>query len=135
MRCVYCNTGVADGMRFCPNCGNPMDSQPQPQQGQYQQPPQSQYQEPQQGQYQQPPQGQYQQPQQEESQPSQTGVVLKLVEYLFYILAAADFFLGTFGIVDITGFKYSPFVFAVIGAVIGQYVKKKYGIVDDDDNE
>ena len=111
MRCVYCNTGVADGMRFCPNCGNPMDSQLQPQQGQYQQ------------------------PQQEESQPSQTGVVLKLVEYLFYILAAADFFLGTFGIVDITGFKYSPFVFAVIGAVIGQYVKKKYGIVDDDDNE
>ena len=122
MRCINCNSEVADGMQFCPYCGSPMASQQQPQQGQYQQP-------------QQPQQGQYQQPQQKDSQPSQTGVVLKLVEYLFYILAAADFLLGTFGIVDITGFKYSPVVFAVIGAVIGQYVKNKYGIVDDDDDE
>lgn len=119
MKCVYCKTEVADGMRFCPKCGKPMDSQQQPQQGQYQQPQQV----------------QYQQPQQEEIQPSKTGVVLKFAEYFFYILAAADFFLGIMGIVDITGFKYSPYVFAIIGAAIGQYVKRKYGIVDDDNDE
>lgn len=105
MKCNHCNAEVAEGTKFCPNCGNPVV---------YQQ--------------------QLQQPnQQEQSQQSQTGVILKLIEYLFYILAAADFLLGTFGIVDITGFKYSPIVFAVIGAIIGQYVKKKYGIIDDDE--
>lgn len=115
MRCIHCNSEVADGMRFCPKCGNPMISQ-QPQQGQFQQLQQSQCQE----------------PQQEQPQQSQTGVVLKLVEYLFYILAAADFLLGTFGIVDLTGFKYSPILFGAIGAIIGRYVKQKYGIVDED---
>jgi hypothetical protein len=75
---------------------------------------------------------QHHQPQQELPQQSQTGVVLKFVEYLFYILSAADFLLGTFGIVDLTGFKYSPIIFGVIGAAIGQYVKKKYGIVDEE---
>ena len=90
MKCFKCNSDVADGMQFCPYCGNPMSqkcekcgaeleegatfcsncgnrieqvSQPQqPNQGQYQQPNQGQYQQPNQGQYQQSYQGQYQQP-------------------------------------------------------------------------
>ena len=128
MKCFNCNSEVSDGMQFCPYCGSPMVFQEQPQQPQ----------QPQQGQYQQPNQGQYQQPyqempQQEQSQPSQIGVVLKFVEYFFYILAAADFLLGTFGIIDITGWRWSPVLFGVIGACIGQYVKQKYGIVDDDE--
>jgi len=121
MRCSNCNSDVTEGIKFCPNCGSPMISQQQPQQFQ-------------QGRYQQPQQGSYQQPvQQEQPQQSQTGVILKLIEYLFYILAAADFLLGTFGIADITGFKYSPILFCVIGAIIGQYVKQKYGITDDEE--
>ena len=72
MRCVNCNSEVADGMQFCPYCGSPMVSQ-QPQQGQYQQPQQGQYQQPQQGLYQQPQQGQYQQPQQGQYQQPQQG--------------------------------------------------------------
>lgn len=123
MRCVQCNSEVADSMRFCPQCGNPMSSQ-QPQQGQSWQFQQSQCKESH--------QVQHHQPQQELPQQSQTGVILKFVEYLFYILSAADFLLGTFGIVDLTGFKYSPIIFGVIGAAIGQYVKKKYGIVDEE---
>ncbi|MBP5715443.1 MAG: hypothetical protein J6X07_12245 [Prevotella sp.] len=112
---------MTEGIKFCPNCGSPMISQQQPQQFQ-------------QGRYQQPQQGSYQQPvQQEQPQQSQTGVILKLILYLFYILAAADFLLGTFGIADITGFKYSPILFCVIGAIIGQYVKQKYGITDDEE--
>ena len=63
MRCVNCNSEVADGMRFCPNCGNPMISRQQPMQGQCQQPQQSQCHQPQYGHYQQPLQGQCQQPQ------------------------------------------------------------------------
>lgn len=146
MKCINCNSEVAGGLKFCPNCGSPISismpivcskcgaeikegekfctncgsqivfpEQPQqPQQRQYQQP----YQE---------------KPQQEQSQPSQIGVVLKFVEYFFYILAAADFLLGTFGIIDITGWKWSPVLFGAIGACIGQYVKQKYGIVDDDE--
>ena len=43
MKCINCNSEVADGMQFCPYCGNPMVSQ-QPLQGQYQQPQQGQYQ-------------------------------------------------------------------------------------------
>lgn len=126
MKCFNCNSEVAEGMQFCPYCGSPMASQQQPQQGQYQQP--------QQGQYQQPYHGQCQQSdQQEQPQRSQTGIIMKLVEYLFYILAAVDFFLGAFGIADITGFSWSPVLFAVIGAVIGQYVRHKYGIVDDEE--
>ena len=117
MKCNNCNSEVADGMQFCPYCGSPMVSQ-QPQQGQYQQP--------QQGQYQQPQQDQYQQP--------QVGMVLKYVEYFFYLLAAADFLLGTFGILDITGWKWSPILFGAIGAIIGQYVKQKHGIVDDEED-
>ena len=117
MRCFNCNSDVAEGIKFCPNCGSPMASQQQPQQDQYQQP----------------QQGQYQHSQEGLPQQSQTGVVLKLVEYLFYILAVADFLLGTFGIADITGFKYSPILFGVIGAIIGQYVKQKYGITDDEE--
>ena len=57
MKCINCNSEVADGMQFCPYCGSPMVSQQQTQQTQ-----QGQYQQPQQGQYQQPYQGQYQQP-------------------------------------------------------------------------
>ena len=38
MKCINCYSEVADGMKFCPNCGSPMVSQQQPQQGQYQQP-------------------------------------------------------------------------------------------------
>ena len=72
MKCIHCNSEVADGMSFCPNCGNPLGVQ-QPQQGQYQQPQQGQYQQPQQGQYQQPQQGQYQQPQQGQYQQPQQG--------------------------------------------------------------
>ena len=101
MKCVHCNSEVADGMQFCPYCGSPMVSQ-QPQQDQYQQP--------------------------------QTGMVLKLVEYFFYLLAAADFLLGTFGVLDITGWRWSPVLFGAIGAIIGQYVKQKYGIVDDEED-
>ena len=75
MRCIKCNSEVAEGMQFCPYCGSPMISQQgqyqQPQQGQYQQPQQGQYQQPQQGQYQQPQQGQYQQPQQGQYQQPQ----------------------------------------------------------------
>lgn len=165
MRCIRCNSEVAEGMKFCPYCGNPMTIQQQPQQsyqqyqqGQYQQSQQP-YQQPYQGQYQQnqsqqsyqgqtlgqyrqPYLGQYQRPLQEQYQQqsqdhplqerSQTGAILKLVEYLFYILSIADFFLGRFGIVDITGFAWSPLLFVVVGAVIGQYVKHKYGITDDE---
>ena len=67
MKCINCNSEVADGMQFCPYCGSPMITQQQPQQGQYQ-PQQGQYQ-PQQGQFQ-PQQGQYQ-PQQGQYQPQQ----------------------------------------------------------------
>ena len=73
MKCIHCNSEVADGMKFCPYCGSPMNFQQQPQQGQYQQPQQGQYQQPQQGQYQQPQQGQYQQPQQGQYQQSYQG--------------------------------------------------------------
>lgn len=44
MKCVNCNSEVADGTKFCPYCGSPMVSQQQPYQGQYQQPYQGQYQ-------------------------------------------------------------------------------------------
>ena len=44
MKCVNCNSEVADGTKFCPYCGSPMVSQQQPHQGQYQQPYQGQYQ-------------------------------------------------------------------------------------------
>ena len=67
MKCINCNSEVADGTNFCPYCGSPMISQQQTQQSQYQ-PQQGQYQ-PQQGQYQ-PQQGQYQ-PQQGQYQPQQ----------------------------------------------------------------
>ena len=101
MKCIKCNSDVADGMQFCPYCGNPMSqkcekcgaeleegatfcsncgnrieqvSQPQqPNQGQYQQPNQGQYQQPNQGQYQQPNQGQYQQPNQGQYQQPNQG--------------------------------------------------------------
>ena len=73
MKCIKCNSEVADGTKFCPYCGSPMVSQQQPQQGQYQQPYQGQYQQPQQGQYQQPQQGQYQQPQQGQYQQPYQG--------------------------------------------------------------
>ena len=61
MKCVNCNSEVADGTKFCPYCGSPMISQQQSQHGQYQQPQHGQYQQPQHGQYQQPQHGQYQQ--------------------------------------------------------------------------
>ena len=110
MKCNNCNSEVPNGVSFCPYCGSPVIT---PQQ--------------------QPQQGQYQQSQQEQSQYSQIGVVLKFVEYFFYILAAADFLLGTFGIIDITGWRWSPVLFGAIGAIIGQYVKQKYGIVDEEE--
>jgi len=44
MKCVNCNSEVAEGIKFCPYCGSPMASQQQPRQGQYQQPHQGQYQ-------------------------------------------------------------------------------------------
>lgn len=44
MKCIHCNSEVAEGVQFCPYCGNPMNSQQQPHQGQYQQPYQGQYQ-------------------------------------------------------------------------------------------
>lgn len=44
MKCVHCNSEVAEGVKFCPYCGNPMNTRQQPQQGQYQQPYQGQYQ-------------------------------------------------------------------------------------------
>ncbi len=44
MKCVNCNSEVADGTKFCPYCGSPMVSKQQPYQGQYQQPYQGQYQ-------------------------------------------------------------------------------------------
>jgi len=59
MKCVNCNSEVADGTKFCPYCGSPMVSQQQPYQGQYQQPHQGQYQQPYQGQYQQSCQSQH----------------------------------------------------------------------------
>ncbi len=37
MKCIHCNSEVAEGVQFCPNCGNPMYSKQQPHQGQYQQ--------------------------------------------------------------------------------------------------
>lgn len=64
MRCIRCNSEVADGMRFCPNCGNLMTFHQQPYYGQYQQPQFGQYQQPRFGQYQQSQFGQYLQPQQ-----------------------------------------------------------------------
>ena len=76
MKCIKCNSEVAEGMQFCPYCGSlivPQQQPQQPSQGQYQQPPQGQYQQPQQGQYQQPQQGQYQQPQQGQYQQPQQG--------------------------------------------------------------
>lgn len=158
MKCNGCNSEVADGMKFCPYCGNPMtfqqqsqQSYQQPQQGQYQQPqqpyrqpyqiqypqnqPQQPYQGQPQGQYRQPNHGQYQQQDQDQPQQeqSQTGAILKFVEYLFYILSIVDFLLGRLGIADITGFAWSPILFVAIGAIIGQYVKHKYGITDDDE--
>lgn len=37
MKCIHCNSVVAEGVQFCPKCGNPMYSNQQPQQGQYKQ--------------------------------------------------------------------------------------------------
>jgi len=37
MKCYRCNTEVADGASFCPNCGNSLKMPQQSQQGQYQQ--------------------------------------------------------------------------------------------------
>lgn len=152
MKCIRCNSEVAEGTKFCPYCGNPMIFQQQPhrgqyqaQQGQYQQSYQGQYQpqqgqyQAQQGQYQQPYQGQYQQGQgqyqqlqKDQSQKSNMGPILKVVEYIFYLLGVLDFCLGRFFDIDITGFWWSPLLFTLVGAMIGQYVKKKYGITDDD---
>ena len=74
MKCIKCNSDVADGMQFCPYCGNPMSQKCEKcgaeleigatfcsncgnrieQVSQAQQPNQGQYQQPNQGQYQQP---------------------------------------------------------------------------------
>ena len=140
MKCINCNSELADGIQFCPHCGNPLtyqqksqhDQFQQVQQGQYQQPYQGQYQHPQQAQYQRPYQGQYPQYQESHSQPSNTGTILKVVEYLFYLLGVLDFCLGRFFEIDITGFSWSPLLLTLVGAIIGQYVKKKYGITDED---
>ena len=51
MRCIHCNSEVAEGNQFCPYCGNPMSFQHQSQQGQYQQPQYGQYQQPHAGGY------------------------------------------------------------------------------------
>ena len=44
MKCIHCNSEVAEGTRFCPNCGSPVDNIQQSQQDQYQQSHQNQYQ-------------------------------------------------------------------------------------------
>ena len=78
MKCIKCNSVVADGMQFCPYCGNPIlqkcdkcgaeleegaafCSNCGNRIGKAQQPNQGQYQQPNQGQYQQPYQSYYQQ--------------------------------------------------------------------------
>ena len=47
--------------------------------------------------------------------------VCRYIGWAFYALAVLDFALGTFGNVDVTGFKYSPVIFAVIGYLISRF--------------
>lgn len=47
--------------------------------------------------------------------------ICRYIGWAFYALAILDFALGRFGNVDITGFKYSPVLFAAIGYLISRY--------------
>ena len=47
--------------------------------------------------------------------------ICRYIGWAFYALAILDFALGQFGNVDITGFKYSPVLFAAIGYLISRY--------------
>ena len=47
--------------------------------------------------------------------------VCRYIGWAFYALAVLDFALGTLGNVDVTGFKYSPVIFAVIGYLISRF--------------
>lgn len=57
--------------------------------------------------------------------------VCRYIGWAFYILAVLDFALGTFGNVDVTGFKYSPVIFIAIGYLISRFG----GNVGDDSNK
>ena len=57
--------------------------------------------------------------------------VCRYIGWAFYALAVLDFALGTSGTVDITGFKYSPVIFAAIGYLISRFG----GNVSDDGDE
>ena len=111
--CRNCGNQLNDGIKFCPKCGQAVVGVNQQQVSQ------------------QPPQGQNLQSPQEQHQQSQNGKILKYVEYFFYFMATLDFCLGNFKIADITGVWWSPILFGAIGAAIGQYYRKKYGITDN----
>lgn len=57
--------------------------------------------------------------------------ICRYIGWGFYGLAALDFALGTIGNVDITGFKYSPVIFGVIGYLISRFG----GNVGDENDE
>ena len=61
------------------------------------------------------------QPEEETEELSTREKVCRYIGFGFYALAVLDFALGTFGVVDITGFKYSPILFTAIGYLISHY--------------
>lgn len=61
---------------------------------------------------------------QPEEQPEGSSTREKICRYIgwtFYALAVLDFALGRLGNIDITGFAYSPVIFAIIGYLICRF--------------
>lgn len=73
----------------------------------------------------------YEQPEEVAVELSTREKVCRYSGWAFYALAVLDFALGNFGNIDITGFKYSPVLFAAIGYLISRYG----GNVSNDDDE
>lgn len=73
----------------------------------------------------------YEQPKEVAVELSTREKVCRYLGWAFYALAVLDFALGNFGNIDITGFKYSPVLFAAIGYLISRYG----GNVSNDDDE
>ena len=63
--------------------------------------------------------------------PNGTFSVPSYIGWAFYALAALDLVLANIGKVDITGFRYSPVIFAAIGYLVSRFG----GNVGDDGDE
>ena len=63
--------------------------------------------------------------------PSVREKICRYIGWAFYALAALDLVLANIGKVDITGFRYSPVIFAAIGYLVSRFG----GNVGDDGDE